>query len=126
MPPLIESRTVSVGETFQSDRNELVALCGPTLALPAFEAKRRTMTVAFVIQKGGVSKTTLALHRHRLDLASGRYAMIDDGLGFGLLLWTSSLEQQLGREVVGNCAHGSGRMDIREIAQSRDWLSVLL
>jgi len=39
--------------------------------------------------------------RQRLDLASGRFAMIDDGLGFSLVPWSPSLEQHLGRHVSG-------------------------
>ena len=34
-------------------------------------------------------------------LASGRFAMIDDGLGFCLVPWTPALEPQLGRQVSG-------------------------
>jgi len=41
------------------------------------------------------------IYRQRLNLASGRFAMIDDGLGFSLVPWTPSLEQHLGREVLG-------------------------
>jgi len=37
----------------------------------------------------------------RLDLASGRFAMIDDGLGFTLVPWSPSLERHLGRQVSG-------------------------
>jgi type IV secretory pathway VirD2 relaxase len=40
-------------------------------------------------------------YRQRLDLASGRFAMIDDGLGFRLVPWTPSLERHLGRRVSG-------------------------
>jgi hypothetical protein len=40
-------------------------------------------------------------YRQRLDLASGRFAMIDDGLGFTLVPWTPSLERHLGRDVSG-------------------------
>jgi len=40
-------------------------------------------------------------YRQRLDLASGRFAMIDDGLGFTLVPWTPSLERHLGRQVSG-------------------------
>jgi type IV secretory pathway VirD2 relaxase len=40
-------------------------------------------------------------YRQRLDLASGRFAMIDDGLGFSLVPWTPSLERHLGRRVSG-------------------------
>jgi hypothetical protein len=40
-------------------------------------------------------------YRQRLDLASGRFAMIDDGLGFTLVPWTPSLDRHLGRQVSG-------------------------
>jgi len=40
-------------------------------------------------------------YRRRLDLASGRFAMIDDGLGFSLVPWSPSLERHLGRQVSG-------------------------
>jgi hypothetical protein len=35
------------------------------------------------------------------NLASGKFAMIDDGLGFSLVPWRPVLEQQLGRHVTG-------------------------
>jgi type IV secretory pathway VirD2 relaxase len=41
------------------------------------------------------------VYRQRVSLASGRFAMIDDGLGFTLVSWTPSLERQLGRQVSG-------------------------
>jgi type IV secretory pathway VirD2 relaxase len=41
------------------------------------------------------------VYRQRLNLASGRFAMIDDGLGFSLVPWTPSLERHLSREVLG-------------------------
>jgi type IV secretory pathway VirD2 relaxase len=40
-------------------------------------------------------------YRRRLTLASGRFAMIDDGLGFQLVPWRPALERQLGRQVSG-------------------------
>ncbi|RUU11682.1 DUF3363 domain-containing protein [Mesorhizobium sp. USDA-HM6] len=40
-------------------------------------------------------------YRQRFALASGRFAMIDDGLGFQLVPWSPSLEKQLGRDVSG-------------------------
>lgn len=36
-------------------------------------------------------------YRQRLTLASGRFAMIDDGLGFQLVLWRPALDQHFGR-----------------------------
>ncbi|HXW71008.1 MAG TPA: DUF3363 domain-containing protein [Methylocella sp.] len=41
------------------------------------------------------------IYRQRVILASGRFAMIDDGLGFQLVPWRSALEQQLGSQVSG-------------------------
>jgi type IV secretory pathway VirD2 relaxase len=40
----------------------------------------------------------------RLDLASGRFAMIDDGLGFQLVPWKPSMERQRGLVVSGSIA----------------------
>ncbi|MBI1260634.1 MAG: DUF3363 domain-containing protein [Rhizobiales bacterium] len=49
-------------------------------------------------------------YRQRFALASGRFAMIDDGLGFQLVPWSPSLEKQLGRHVSG-IARGDGGID---------------
>lgn len=40
-------------------------------------------------------------YRQRIVLASGRFAMLDDGLGFQLVRWTPSLEKHLGQHVSG-------------------------
>ena len=39
--------------------------------------------------------------RQRLTLASGRFAMIDDGLGFQLVPWSPSLDRQIGKHISG-------------------------
>jgi type IV secretory pathway VirD2 relaxase len=39
--------------------------------------------------------------RQRVNLASGRFAVIDDGLGFQLVPWRPALEQRLGQHVSG-------------------------
>jgi type IV secretory pathway VirD2 relaxase len=49
-------------------------------------------------------------YRQRLVLASGRFAMLDDGLGFQLVPWTPSLEKHLGRHVSG-VARDDGGVD---------------
>ncbi len=41
------------------------------------------------------------IYRQRVTLASGRFAMIDDGLGFSLVAWTPTLERHLGRQITG-------------------------
>ena len=47
-------------------------------------------------------------YRRRVTLASGRFAMIDHGLGFSLVPWSASLEHQLGRQVAGIARSGGG------------------
>jgi type IV secretory pathway VirD2 relaxase len=41
------------------------------------------------------------IYRQQVALSSGRFAMIDDGLGFQLVPWRPALEQQLSRQVSG-------------------------
>ena len=45
-------------------------------------------------------------YRQRVTLASGRFAMIDDGFGFQLVPWRPSLEQKLGQHVSGTLTPG--------------------
>ncbi|WP_336966678.1 relaxase/mobilization nuclease domain-containing protein [Sphingobium aquiterrae] len=49
-------------------------------------------------------------YRERVTLASGRFAMIDDGLGFQLVPWRPALDRQLGSQVLGTMSPG-GRID---------------
>jgi len=49
-------------------------------------------------------------YQRRMTLASGRFAMIDDGMGFQLVPWSPSLEKQLGRHVSG-VARDDGGID---------------
>ena len=51
--------------------------------------------------RAGSGEYVAGSYRQRFTLASGRFAMIDDGLGFQLVPWTPSLEKQLGRHVSG-------------------------
>ena len=41
------------------------------------------------------------IYRQRVQLASGRFAMIDNGLGFELVPWKPALEEHVGRQVSG-------------------------
>jgi type IV secretory pathway VirD2 relaxase len=47
-------------------------------------------------------------YRRSLTLTSGRFAMIDNGLGFQLVPWSPPLEKQLGRHVSGVVRDGGG------------------
>ena len=51
--------------------------------------------------QAGTGEYVAGSYRQRFALASGRFAMIDDGLGFQLVPWSPSLEKQIGRHVSG-------------------------
>ncbi|MBN8806091.1 MAG: DUF3363 domain-containing protein [Sphingopyxis terrae] len=46
------------------------------------------------------------VYRERVTLASRRFAMIDDGMGFQLVPWRPALDQHLGQHVAGTMAPG--------------------
>jgi len=48
--------------------------------------------------------------RQRLTLASGRFAMVDSGLGFQLVPWSPSLDSQIGKHISG-VMRGDGGVD---------------
>ncbi|MCK5908458.1 MAG: DUF3363 domain-containing protein, partial [Caulobacter sp.] len=52
--------------------------------------------------------TVSGVYRRRMDLASGRFAMIDDGLGFQLVPWTRALESHRDEMVKGVMTPGGG------------------
>ena len=60
--------------------------------------------------RAGSGEYVAGAYRQRFTLASGRFAVIDDGLGFQLVPWTPSLEKQLGRHVSG-VARDNGGID---------------
>ena len=47
-------------------------------------------------------------YRERVTLASGRFAMIDDGMGFQLVPWRPALDARLGEHVAGTMRPGGG------------------
>ncbi|WP_306120932.1 MULTISPECIES: DUF3363 domain-containing protein, partial [unclassified Roseitalea] len=59
-------------------------------------------------QKSGDGETVAGVYRQRLDLASGRFAMLDNGLGFELVPWKPQLEKHLGQSVTGTMTPGGG------------------
>ena len=56
----------------------------------------------------GVGDYVTGIYRQRVTLASGRFAMIDDGLGFQLVPWRPALEQKLGQHVSGTMLPNGG------------------
>ncbi|MFG1230399.1 relaxase/mobilization nuclease domain-containing protein [Xanthobacter wiegelii] len=60
--------------------------------------------------RSGAGNYVSGTYRQRVALASGRFAMLDDGLGFQLVPWTPSLEKQLGKHISG-VARADGGID---------------
>ena len=58
--------------------------------------------------RAGSGEYVAGTYRQRLTLASGRFAMLDDGLGFQLVPWTPALEKNLGRHVSGGVRNDAG------------------
>ncbi|MAB15275.1 VirD2 family relaxase/mobilization nuclease [Parvibaculum sp.] len=59
-------------------------------------------------QRASSGEYVAGTYRQRLTLASGRFAMIDDGLGFQLVPWTPSMEKHLGRHISGVAREDGG------------------
>jgi type IV secretory pathway VirD2 relaxase len=59
-------------------------------------------------QRAAEGESVAGVYRQRVTLASGRFAMLDDGLGFSLVPWSPSLERELGRHVSGVISPGGG------------------
>ena len=62
---------------------------------------RLTAETGLPARTAGQGEQVAGIYRQRVMLASGRFAMIDDGLGFSLVPWTPTLEKQFGRQVSG-------------------------
>lgn len=69
-------------------------------------AARFTAETGLVHRPSAAGETVSGVYRQRLALASGRFAVIDDGMGFQLVPWRPALEQQLGRQVTGTITPG--------------------
>jgi hypothetical protein len=48
------------------------------------------------------------VYRQRLTLSSGRFAMIDNGLGFQLVPWSREIERKLGQHISGAARNDGG------------------
>lgn len=88
-------------------RNLIVTLRNQELSRVV--ANIRAETGAALIETGK-GEIVAGVYSRRFDLVSGRFAMIEDGLGFQLVPWTRSLDARLGQEVRGTITP-SGGMD---------------
>ena len=58
--------------------------------------------------QSGEGDTVAGIYRQRLDLASGRFAMLDNSLGFELVPWKPQLQKHLGQTMTGTITPGGG------------------
>ncbi|PYE85188.1 relaxase/mobilization nuclease domain-containing protein [Phyllobacterium leguminum] len=70
--------------------------------------ERLTIETGQPFNRAGNGEYVTGTYRQRFALASGRFAMIDDGLGFQLVPWVPSLEKQLGKHVSGVTRNDGG------------------
>ncbi|WP_416188504.1 DUF3363 domain-containing protein [Pseudomonas aeruginosa] len=57
------------------------------------------------------------IYRHLVMLASGRYAMLDNGMGFSLVPWRPVIEQRLGQQLAATVRGGGVSW---EVGRQRD------
>ncbi|TRC89068.1 DUF3363 domain-containing protein [Mesorhizobium sp. WSM4303] len=89
------------------DRNLLVTL--RQRELDAF-GEKLSARLKLPLQKSAAGDHIAGCYRQRFSLASGRIAMIDDGLGFRLVPWSPSIEKHLGGHLAG-VVQASGGVD---------------
>jgi len=65
---------------------------------------------ALPYRKSATGEYVAGAYRQRLTLSSGRFAMIENGVGFQLVPWSPSIENKLGQQVSG-VMRGSGGID---------------
>ena len=95
-------RLVLARDLLATLRSREVAQVGGALA------KETALDHRPVIEGGKVS----GVYRRSVMLTSGRFAMLDDGVGFSLVPWKPVLEQRLGRSVTGVLRGGSVSWDL--------------
>lgn len=72
--------------------------------------EKLTAEMGMPFRKSASGEYVAGLYRQRLMLTSGRFAMIDDGLGFQLVPWTPSIEKHIGKHISG-IARADGGID---------------
>ncbi|WP_372169885.1 DUF3363 domain-containing protein [Xanthomonas axonopodis] len=84
-------------------RNLLATLRGRELANTAQEIATKTGLEHRPVADG---QRVTGIYRGRVMLASGQYAMLDDGIGFSLVPWRPVIEQRLGEQLAATVRGG--------------------
>ena len=85
-------------------RNLLATLRGRELAQAAKDIAAETGLEHRPVADG---QRVAGIYRRSVMLASGRYAMLDDGMGFSLVPWKPVIEQRLGQQLAATVRGGS-------------------
>ena len=87
-------------------RNLLGALHGRELAKAAQDIAAET---GLEYRPGNHGQHVAGIYRRSIMLASGRYAMLDDGMGFSLVPWKPAIEPRLGQSLTATM-RGNGAL----------------
>ncbi len=90
-------------------RNLLATLRGRELAQAAKDIADETGLEHRPVADG---QRVAGIYRRSVMLASGRYAMLDDGMGFSLVPWKPVIEQRLGQQLAATVRGGGASWDI--------------
>ncbi|HJU25465.1 MAG TPA: relaxase/mobilization nuclease and DUF3363 domain-containing protein, partial [Rhodanobacteraceae bacterium] len=106
------------GQRVMPARNLLATLRGRELAQTAKAIGTETGLTHRPVADG---QRVAGIYRRSLMLASGRFAMLDDGMGFSLVPWKPVIEQRLGQQLAATVRGGGvsweiGRMRGRSIS----------
>ena len=91
------------GGGFRFERDLIETLRARDLAHETDAIAART---GLVHRPSGDGDYVSGIYRERVTLASGRFAMIDDCLGFQLVPWRPALDQHLGQHINGTMGRG--------------------
>ena len=91
------------GKGFRFERDLIEALRSRELAHETNTIAART---GLAHRPSADGEFVTGIYRERVTLASGRFAMIDDGLGFQLVPWRPALDPHLGQHITGTMGRG--------------------
>ena len=97
------------GQRIVLARNLLATLRGRELAQAAKDIAAETGLQHRLVADG---QRVAGIYRRSVMLASGRYAMLDDGMGFSLVPWRPVIEQRLGQQIAATVRSGGVSWEI--------------
>jgi type IV secretory pathway VirD2 relaxase len=63
--------------------------------------EKLSQEISMPFRPSAAGEYVAGIYRQRFALASGRFAMVDDGLGFSLVPWAPSVEKHVGQHISG-------------------------